>query len=300
MRPFIALLALALTLLCARPLAAQTDPGNFKAVPFSSLSDRQISDLGTRALSIRQADWQHAESTHFIYHFFQSFIAAPVSVEAEFFYKIIAQELGRETAQWERKCHIFVFERSEDWAQFIRSGKLDPWTGGLCTGGELYVVRDPERKWKGEALGHEVAHLVLYRFFGNGIPLWLNEGFAEYAAARGYASFWRARGYRAKPKVQSVAPEAWIPLARLTSMVEYPSDPLQIGTYYVQSERIVRFLSAADKGGFHRFLEAMAQGNRFDSALSKGFGSRFSNLDAFERDVKDYATREHGTTLQDK
>ena len=37
-------------------------------------------------------------------------------------------------------------------------------------------------KWKGNTLGHEVTHLVVDRFFGAGVPLWLNEGYAEYAA----------------------------------------------------------------------------------------------------------------------
>jgi hypothetical protein len=207
----------------------------------------------------------------FVYHFFQSFVAAPVSVEAEFFYSVVAKELGRDTAQWERKCHVFIFDRAADWSQFQTSGKLDPWTGGLCTGGELFLLRDAERKWKGDTLGHEVTHLVVFRFLGSGVPLWLNEGFAEYAASRGYSSFWRARGFRANPKVQAVNPAHWIALTQLTSMLEYPTEVTQVSTYYHQSERLVRFLSGTDRRGFLTFLEAMAQGNRFETALAKGF-----------------------------
>jgi hypothetical protein len=277
--------------------AAQSE---FKEIPLASLSDRNFSPLGNKALGIRSNEWKHAESTHFAYHFFESFVAAPVSVEAEFFYSIVAKELNRETAQWERKCHVFIFDSQEDWNQFKLSGQLDPWTGGLCAGGELFLVRDSKRKWKGDTLGHEVTHLIVYRFVGSGIPLWLNEGFAEYAASRGYASFWRARGYRANPRSQAVNPAQWIPVTSLTSMVTYPADESQVTTFYNESERLVRFLAATDKPGFLKFFEAMAQGNRFDTALNKGFSSKFFNTDALEKAFKEYATKEHGTSLQDK
>ena len=74
----------------------------------------------------------------------------PNGVEAEFFYNIVAKELGRDTAQWERKCHVFIFDKAADWAEFQKQGKLDPWTGGLCTGGELFLLREADKKWKGE------------------------------------------------------------------------------------------------------------------------------------------------------
>jgi len=290
--------ALILLVLSAALASAQTN--EFKEISFSFLSDRNVSALGAKALALRANEWKHAETPHFVYHYFQSFVAAPVSVEAEFFYSVVAKELGRDTAQWERKCHVFIFERAADWSQFQTSGKLDPWTGGLCTGGELFLLREADRKWKGETLGHEVTHLVVYRFLGNGVPLWLNEGFAEYAASRGYSSFWRARGYKANPKAQAVNPERWIAVGQLTAMVDYPSDVTQVSTYYNESERLVRFLSAADRRGFLTFLESMAQGNRFETALMKGFPGKFASTDALDKVAKEYATKEHGTALQDQ
>ncbi len=287
------------SLLLAAAVSAFAQSNEFKDVAFASLKDRNVSTLGAKALAVRASEWKHAETPHFVYHFFQSFIAAPVSVEAEFFYSIVAKELGRDTAQWERKCHVFIFDKATDWSEFQKSGKLDPWTGGLCTGGELFLIREADKKWKGDTLGHEVAHLVVFRFLGNGVPLWLNEGFAEYSASRGYASFWRARGYRANPKVQAVNPERWIPLAQLTSMLEYPSDVTKVTTYYHESERLVRFLSGTDRRGFITFLEAMAQGNRFDTALAKAFPGKYPSIDALDKAVKEYATKEHGSALQD-
>jgi len=300
-RPLLRLAAAAFALFGATAAYAQnTTSGNFTEVPFDRLTDRAVGQLGFRALTIRKADWKHAESAHFVYHFFQSFVAAPVSVEAEFFYSIVAKELGKDTSQWPKKCHIYIFDKAEDWDSFRIAGQLDPWTGGLCAGGELFIPRIAESKWKGDTLGHEVTHLVVFRFFGIGIPLWLNEGFAEYAASRGYASFWRARGYSARPKSQAVNPAKWIPIADLTGLTNYPVDVTQVHTFYNESERVVRYLSSVDKPGFLRLFEAMAQGNRFDVALNRAFPGRFSSLNALDAAAKEYATKDHGTTMQDQ
>jgi hypothetical protein len=274
-------------------------PGALPEVALSRLSDRNITPLGQAALGIRPNDWKHGETPNFVYHFFQSFIATPVSVEAEYYYRIISKELEKDTAQWERKCHIFIFEKPEDWVAFQGKAALDPWTGGICAGGELFIQRDPARKWKGNSLGHEVAHLVVHRFFGAGLPLWLKEGHAEYTAARGYAAYHRLRGYRARPGAQAVDPAHFIPLAKLTNALAYPRDTAEVEVFYDESERLVRFLCSANKPGFIVFFDALSKGNQLDNALAKGFGGRFNNLDALEREFKEYATREHGTTLQD-
>lgn len=292
------LVVLAIVELVIHPVHAE-NVGGIPEIEWSRLSDRNVSALGQAALQVRPQEWKHGETDHFVYHFFQSYVATPVSVEAEFFYKIVADELQRDTRQWERKCHIFIFENAADWAAFQKRGSLDPWTGGLHAAGELFIHRDASRKWKGQVLGHEIAHLVVYRFFGAGIPLWLNEGYAEYAASRGYAAFHRARGYAAKPRSQAINPALYLPVATLTSQLSYPADPVQVGVFYDESERLVRFLSAANKSGFSVFFEAMSKGNRFDSALSKGFGSRFASLEALDTEFKGYSTKEHGTSLQD-
>lgn len=261
-------------------------------VELSRLSDADFSLLGKAALAIRPAEWKHAETANFIYHFFHGFIATPVSVEAEFYCRIIAKELERDTSQWERKSHIYIFEKPEDWRAFQSKAQLDPWTGGIHAGGDLFIQRNPEQKFKGRSLGHEVAHLVVHRFFGSGVPLWLSEGYAEYASIRGYASFLRARNYSAKPASEPVAPADFIPLKTLAGLLSYPTEEKQVSAFYRESERLVRFLSAVDKQRFLALFEAMAKGNKFESALWKTFGSRFPSLEALEREFREYATKE--------
>lgn len=277
--------------------AQQPANGALAEVPFQQLSDRQLRPLGQAALGIRASEWKHAETPNFIYHFFHSYTAAPVTVEAEFYYRLIAQELGKDTTRWERKSHIFVFETADDWTAFQKRGALDPWTGGIHSGGELFLRRDPQFRFKGNTLGHEIAHLVVDRFFGSNVPLWLNEGYAEYVSMRCYAAFQRARNYRARPVSTAVEGGRFIALAELTSAVAYPADAIQVQAFYAESERLARFLSAANKSGFGILFDALSKGARFDTALARGFAGRFPSLDALEREFKSYATNESGVSL---
>jgi hypothetical protein len=260
--------------------------------PLAQISDNAIGALGQKALGIRSNDWKHSESPHFVYHYFTPFIAQAVANEAEFYYRVIAKELDKDTTQWERKSHIFIFEQPADWQQFRQVGGLEPWTGGIHSQGQLFIMRNPQVKWKGNSLAHEVTHLVTHRFYGEGIPLWLDEGMAEYCASRWYASYWRLRGYNSRPRSVSVSEESYIPLATLSTLLTYPAQDDQVAAFYAESERLVRFLSAADKKGFLDFFEAMSKGNRFDTALEKALGSKFFNVDALERDFKPYAMKD--------
>lgn len=276
---------------CCAAIAKHTQPaGAVTEIPFERLSDRALTGLGQKALLIRANEWKHAETAHFIYHFFDSPMASVVSVEAEFAYRVIATELGKDTSAWERKCHLFLFDDEADWKAFQQFGGLDPWTGGIHSEGALFVRRNPGWKSENATLPHEITHLVIYRFFGPGIPLWLNEGFAEYAASRCRASFYRARGFNARPRANSVKEEHYVPVADLTSAMSYPVDDTRVAAFYEESQKLVRFLCAADRNGFLTFLEAMGKGARFETAARNHFGNRFLNLEAVEREFKSYAT----------
>ena len=162
----------------------------------------------------------------------------------------------------------------------------------------MFIQRDPQYKFKGRTLGHETAHLVVHRFFGSGIPLWLDEGYAEYVSIRGYASFQRARGFEAKPASAAIAPDTFLPLKTLTDLMTYPTDVKQVATFYMESEKLVQFLAATDKEKFLVFFDAMSKGNKFESALWKAYGARFTSIDALETEFKTYAAKDYGTTLQ--
>jgi hypothetical protein len=290
-----------LSLILIVPAGAQppaTTPG-LNALPeveFSRLSQRDPNPLGARALAIHPEQWKHGETEHFIYHFVDSFVVTPISVEAEFHYRVITKELQREQPAGTTKSHLYVFQKPEDWKQFQSAGKLEPWTGGIQSQGSLFIVRNPSYRFSDNSLGHEIVHLVLHRYYPDGMPLWLNEGFAQYVSKGAQASYYRARNYNAKARSQAIEAEKLFPLATLATMSYPPSD--QVETFYDESEKLVRFLVATDKASFLNFLDAMGRHQPFETALSQTFGTKFLNVTALEEKFREYAASEFGTSLQ--
>ena len=261
-------------------------------VEFSALSQPDKNPLGAQALAIRPQEWKHGETEHFIYHFIHSYVATPISVEAEFHFRVIAQELGVQTApDGSAKSHIYIFEKAQDWKLFQTKARLEPWTGGIHSRGSLFIVRDPAYRFANNSLGHEVAHLVLFRVYERALPLWLEEGFAEYVSRVTRASYQRARNYIARPRSESISSDRLIPLSQLTALADYPPPEL-IDIFYVESERLVRFLVATDPEAFLAFLDAMAQGESFDTALARNYAGRFVNVAALDKEFYPYASKD--------
>ena len=264
-------------------------------VEFSSLSQRDPNPHGEKALAIHPEKWKHGETDHFIYHFVNSYVITPISVEAEFHYRVVTKELQRELPG-DIKSHIYVFERPADWQQFQSVGRLEKWTGGIQSQGSLFLLRDPANKFSNNTLGHEIAHLILHRFYSDGIPLWLNEGFAQYVSKGAHASYQRARGYVAKPHSQAIAAQDLIPLGMLVGMTQVPNDKVE--TFYDESERLVRFLAYTDKSNFLTLLDALARHQPFESTLLRVYGVRFGSLTNLEEKFRDYAMKDADSPLQ--
>lgn len=265
-------------------------------VEFSALSQRDPNPLSEKALAINPEQWKHAETEHFIYHFVHSYVATPVSVEAEFHYRVIAKELEREQPAGDTKSHIYIFERPEDWNEFKAFGKLEPWSGGIHSAGSLFIQRDPAYKFSDNRLGHEIVHLFLHRFYTDSIPRWLDEGVAQFISKDAHASYERARRYIAKPHSESIAPQDFIPVPELVTM-NYPSAD-RVKIFYDESERLVRFLAATDKPAFLGLLDAVARHQPFETALGRFYAGKFPSTAALDQQFREYAAKDFGSTLQ--
>ena len=265
-------------------------------IEFSQLSQRDPNPLGEKALAIHPEQWKHAETEHFIYHFLHSYVATPVSVEAEFHYRVIAKELEREQPSSDIKSHIYIFESPEEWHEFQVFGKLEPWSGGIHSAGSLFVQRNPAYKFSNNLLGHEIVHLVLHRYYTDSIPCWLDEGFAQYVSKDAHASYRRARGYLSKPHSEAIAEQDLIPLGTLVAMTHPPAERVQ--TFYDESERLVRFLVATDKPSFLALLDALARHQPFETILPRLYAGKFPSVSVLEEKFHEYASKDFGTSLQ--
>src|SRR6202022_988309 len=142
----------------ASTLAQINETSSLPEIEFSQLSQRDPNPIGEKALAIHPEQWKHSETEHFIYHFVHSYVAARVSVEAEFNDRVIAKELEREQPPGDIKSPIYIFQPSEEWLQLQLFGKLEPWTGGIHSLGSLFIQRNPAYKCTNNSLGHEISH----------------------------------------------------------------------------------------------------------------------------------------------
>lgn len=266
--------------------------GALPEITLENLSQQDLNPLGAKALAMHPELWKHGETEHFIYHFTRGYIATTAAVEAEFHYRVVAKELEREQPPGDTKSHIYIFENAGDWAQFQTAGHLEPWTGGIHSNGSLFYLSrsDPRSRYAGSTLGHEIAHLIMHRFYPEGVPCWLDEGFAQYSSKGARASYQRARGYLAKPRSEAIAPEQLIPLGKLLTLFAPPNE--QVETFYGESERLVRFLIATDKPRFLALLDALGKHQSFEKAFLRVYAGRFANEAVFEERFRDYAAQD--------
>src|SRR5438270_772703 len=91
------MLIFAISILCLVTGNAQiNESSSLPEIEFSQLSQRDPNPLGEKALAIHSEQWKHGETEHFIYHFVHTYVATPISIEAEFHYRVVARELERD------------------------------------------------------------------------------------------------------------------------------------------------------------------------------------------------------------
>ena len=264
--------------------ALASDGYRFKILPFERLSERSVSRQGDAALKLETVKWEHSESDHFIFHTEAGFAVTQLVSVAEWSYSAIKKDLQISQDSFERKCHVYVFLNEGVWKEFVGNGKMEPWTGGWCTGRELFFWSRPHFKFQGATLPHEMTHLVLHRFVGGDIPLWLNEGLAEFEGIRLYRTYLKMRNYTLTNVRDHVEPDQFVPLKDLTSAVDYPKNSNDVTAFYVESERLISFLYFQHGGTspLMRFLKLQSEGARFDSAWREAYGNEYGDQQAFE------------------
>jgi peptidase MA superfamily protein len=297
--PRIALAILTMALL-AFPCAAdhnESSPPDAPDVPlekksFEQLSERAVSRSGERALDMKTVQWEHYETEHFIFHTEAGFSTPQLANSAEMFYASIKKDLGITEDTFERKSHIYVFLSEPAWRDFTSKVSVEQWTGGFCTGRELFFQTRANYKFQGTTLPHEMTHLALYRFVGGDIPLWLNEGFAEFEGGRLFRFYLKRHGLNVRGLSPPVTTNQYVTVDTLTRAVDYPSDTEDVKTFYAESERLVNYLYT-QAGGMTRlttFIKRQSAGSTFESSCRDIY--QFQNATDIDKKFLPYATKE--------
>lgn len=260
----IVLLAVALT----APRAAGQTPAARAAAPavklvekpWEKLSSKKLMEFGEKALGGEPQAWKHGETEHFVFHFQELADAQQVGELAEAYYRQIQADLGVTQDRLTRKNHVFIFNDGDKWQQFVQIVRIGEWAMGVARRTELFLFSPKGSRFATGALGHEITHCIFYRFVPNPVPLWLNEGFAEFESIHAYAKF------RGLDETRYGSRPILYPLKPLLAATRYPKE--EVWKFYAASERLVRFLlTRQDRRKFLPFVQMVASGAKTEDAL---------------------------------
>lgn len=250
-----------------------------------------ISVTGKKALSYPVA-WQEAQTEHFIYYFSDASKAETIMIHAETYYEWIKKFFGVDQDTWTEKSPIYVFEDEALWKQFIQeSGPLLEGSA-FTTGYELFVYRDPNWLAPMKTIAHELTHVILFRFLKGPVPLFLNEGFAEYVSYKAIATQFDGNEYNVHT-VKKMSEDQWIPLEVLITQTKYPDGKEKVAAFYRESELFVRYLlSLKTSAVFFDFLNKLDEGKDIRDALKELYNLDFDSL---EEAFREYALKPPST-----
>lgn len=250
---------------------AQMKTDDWVDVTREEVDSALLSPMGKRLLDDPRFKWLHAHTTHFVIHYERKIFAAKVARQAEFFYNFIAQDLKSAQDRMQHRSHIFIFRDEKDWKYFISDYEVSiEWAFSMVNGMVMYLQQADSSGDSSAVLGHEMTHLVFNRFYPGRIPVWLNEGTAEWYGEFAYAAF---KGIKKSKRQVFRRINTVYPVESLMAMSTYPADPLAVRAFYETSKFLVGYMQLNyPPEKFEPFLADMASGAEAEASLQKHYG----------------------------
>jgi hypothetical protein len=271
------LLAVAVT-----PAAPPTAPAaEMQEITVDQVDQTLLTSRGQAVLASSAFTWRHAQTEHFVVHFENGIYASKVARMAEFFHTYVSADLQGAADRLSGRSHVFIFRNEKDWRRF-QTDHGQPgleWSFSMVEGPVMYLQQAGNASDSAEVLGHEMTHLVVNRFIEGRLPLWLNEGLAEWYGEFAYAAF---KGVKKSKGAQFKRMSVSIPLADLLHAGSYPADPKAVPAFYAVSKHLVGFLQLKQPPEkFVPFVRAMAGGATVESGLTEVYA--FADLQDFAK-----------------
>ncbi len=267
-------------------VAARGDAGEWNEIEPADMDTRALNERGRQALTLAGMNWKHAQTGHFVIHYEQAIFARKVARMAEFFYSYIAEDLKGVTDRVDGRSHIFVFRSAKRWDDMRRQlGDMPEWTFSLVQGTTMLLQQADDTSRSGDILAHEMTHLVVNRFFTGRLPIWLNEGLAEYYEEFAYSAM---KGIKKSRKAQFRRLAAAYPLKEILMATDYPADTRQAVRFYETAKYLVGFLLLEqDQGKFLPFMEDMLKDSDTVAVFARHYG--LASMDEIEKAFRKFA-----------
>jgi hypothetical protein len=278
----VALAAMLLALVVVPAYAVEMEDVARDAVDHAGLLPADVAML-------EQADfrWRHLQTHHFVVHYERKTFATRVARMGEQFYDAISGDLPALQDRMDpRRSHIFIFRKPRDWQTVVANTPgLEPWAASFVRGQAMYLQEIGRGKAdKMSMLAHEMTHLVVNRFLTVRLPLWLNEGLAEYYGEFAYR---RARGLTHRERNVFKALRDRTPLADLIAATDYPADPAEVARFYATAKQLVGWmLWKLPREKWTAFLTRIMAGERATAALLDTYG--WTDIDDLATEFADF------------
>ncbi len=187
---------------------------------------------------------------------------------------------------------VYLFRSEQQYDRFLAEHNID----ATHSGGMFFVthklqglatwVEGGSRRRTYEVLQHEGFHQFAWHAIGPKLPVWLNEGLAQYFESAVIADGQMALGMISRPRVEKVQlaikADHVLALDKLMSITgeewakSLREDPDHAGLLYAQSWSVAYFLIHGDDGAHQQtlfdYLKRLSNGDRPDDALLLSFG----------------------------
>lgn len=256
-------------------------------------------------------NWKEKKSEHFIVYFeTDDNFAKSVLDKAERDYNRIATELGyprySEFWTWDKRVKIYIYP---DHKSFIRATNQPEWSHGMADYTTKQIISFVWSEGFLESLlPHEMAHLIFRDFVGfkGEVPLWLDEGVAQWAEEYKRSDMKRAikklydddtlllvyTMMKRNPAEVKGQPQTFMLKTKTKKGAEVPlilgSDNF-VNLYYLQSFSLVEFL--INKYGsdcFAAFCRQLRDGKSLEEALQFAYPTQIRSLDEMETQWRKY------------
>src|SRR3990167_3884894 len=271
----------------AASLANEADTGS-KEKRFSLNANKTLrSDIAKKLLA--KGNWFLRESEHFSIFYRELGQAKIVGDKAEYYFEKIIYDLGHEKdLKWDKKCQVFIVENTEKWKDFLKSiGFNAELVGGfvpnygekemfLCAISEGYLT---------VTFPHELTHLIFKDMAGkNTIPLWLNEGLANYEAS--------VTSISNELLTKSIKQGSNILLGDLLRISSYPEGKEARELFYAQSEKLVEFLiTQYGREKFRKFCDLILKDKSFRDTIASVYSKDFRDIEDFNIKLVEYIVK---------
>jgi len=271
----------------AAGLAKDADKG-FTEERFSIKDDKSArSDIAKKLLA--KGNWFLRDSEHFSIFYRDINQAKIVGDKAEYYFEKIVYDLGYEKElKWDKKCQVFIVENIEKWKAFLKSIGFNPDLVGsfvpnygekemfLCAISEPYLAL---------TFPHELTHLIFRDIAGKSvIPLWLNEGLANYEAS--------VTSISNDLLTKSIKQGTHILLGDLLRMANYPEGKEARELFYAQSEKLVEFLiTKYGRTKFRKFCDLILKDKSFKDSVLSVYSKDFIDIEDFNIKLVEYIVK---------